>query len=259
MQHKIYRLGPGLLPLMLVVSCSVPVGGGMGGHVEHQPTSPSLRAEGVRQFEKIKQTKRISDNTAYRAQVLRVGRRLGRVIPSTSEGWEFVVFEDESPNAFALPGGKVGVNSGIFSLTQNDSGLAAVLGHEMAHVTRAHAQSRVERQQIIAISGAILDTVFSSQGIGAESRGVAEAGGQLVFARPHSRAQELEADRIGVIYMARAGYDPREALYFWRRFAAYNQRQGNQTPEFLRTHPLGVRRLKALEAYLPTAMREYRR
>lgn len=243
-------------------SCSPPPSFDQSGNVVSLAPSPSLVQAGRSQFLQLKRQKRISHNSAYIAQTKRVANRLKKVIDLPGAQWEFVVFDDPTPNAFALPGGKVGIHTGLFPITKNDAGLAAVLGHEIAHITRNHAGQRRNRMMAVMAGGIIADQVARSRGATATERakiGAAYAGISTVgVALPHSRRAELESDRIGTIYMAKAGYDPREAVNMWKRFGAYNNRKGRSMPEFLRTHPLDNTRIRALQQFMPVALQAYR-
>lgn len=233
------------------------------GQINVQRASNSLMQQGLKEFASIKSKKRISYNSTYNAQTQRVAERLKKVINLPDARWEFVVFEDPTPNAFALPGGKVGIHTGIFPITKTDAGLAAVLGHEISHVTRNHAGSRQQRTMGLALGGVLLDQVLGQGKSNTERAKIAAGYGTLAtvgLALPFSRNAELEADRIGALYMAKAGYNPNDAVAMWERFAAYNQRQGQGSkPEFLSTHPLDSTRINALKQYIPTAMKEYNR
>ncbi|SHJ41067.1 Peptidase family M48 [Rubritalea squalenifaciens DSM 18772] len=252
-----------LTTITLLSSC-VPTSPAMDqhGHVHVEQSSSSLRARGLKEFEDIKRVKRISLDPKLNQQVQRVAARLKPVIPLQNAAWEFVIFVDDEPNAFALPGGKVGIHTGLFKITQNDAGLAAVLGHEISHVTSNHAGKRQRQTLGLAAGGLLLDQMLKGQGSSDEDRVRAAAlygaGATVGVALPHSRRHELEADRIGAIFMARAGYDPKEAVAMWERFAAYNKKKGSRTPEFLRTHPLDDTRINALKAFMPQALQEYR-
>jgi len=243
-----------------LTSCTPPPQGNDSSVIR---SSSSLVQEGVKQFAAMKRKKKISHNAAYNAQVRRVAARLTPVIHLPGAQWEFVVFEDPTPNAFALPGGKVGIHTGLFPITKTDAGLAAVLGHEIAHVTRNHAGARRKQVTGVALGALVLDQIARNRGISDAARAKLGAGyGALATVGavlPFSRRNELEADRIGALYMAKAGYNPTEAIAMWQRFAAYKQKKGHSaSPEFLRTHPLDNTRINALRAYLPTAMRAYR-
>ena len=219
-------------------------------------------ALGISEFQKMKKELKISTNPNYNAQVQKVGSRLSKVMPVPNAEWEFVVFEDPSPNAFALPGGKVGVHTGLFQITRNEGGLAAVMGHEVAHVVARHSGERLSRGALstgAVAAGAIILGKKTEINPAVAAAGLGAAAG--VYQLKHSREQELEADRLGATYMARAGYDPSESVRLWERFAEFRKKssQGSQTPAFLRTHPLDETRIAQLNAYLPTAMKEYRR
>jgi len=244
----------GLSCLVFFTSCATQTSNGIGGNVQAGQSSPAIRAEGVKQFSEMKQKKKVSTNSAANAQLQRVGRRLAQVVPYPSS-WEFVLFDDPSPNAFALPGGKVGIHTGILPITKNDAGLATVIGHEMAHVTGAHAESRLNKQKTISLGGALLNGVLQSQGIDGAGN-LINMGSQVAFGLPHSRAHEYEADRVGILYMAKAGYDPRESVNFWQRFNATNK--GQHQSELLSTHPVDSSRISALQKYMPTALQAYK-
>lgn len=216
-------------------------------------------ALGLTEFQKIKQTKRISTNPAYHDPVQRVGKRLSVHMPVPDAQWEFVVFDDPTPNAFALPGGKVGVHTGLFQVTRNDAGLAAVIGHEVAHVVARHSGERVSQQALAGVAVAGAGYLLNRDGGNGALPTAALGAGALVATRAFSRQQELEADRMGAIYMARAGYDPREAVALWKRFAAWKQqnRQGGNVPTLLSTHPVDEKRIAELEFRLPEALSQY--
>ncbi|MFV0416145.1 MAG: M48 family metallopeptidase [Chthoniobacterales bacterium] len=227
-------------------------------------TSPDGEAQqGAVAFQEIKKSEKISSNSAAKAQVQRVGKRIASVVNVPNAKWEFVVFEDKTPNAFALPGGKVGVNTGILPITQNDTGLAVVLGHEVAHVTARHGGERASQNTLLSIGGNVVDLGLSIFGgsIGAVTRSIAMGaygiGAQYGIMLPFSRTHEYEADKIGLLYTARAGYDPREAIAFWQRMEKASK--GNKIPEFLTTHPMDKNRIKALQKAMPAAMEEYRK
>lgn len=217
---------------------------------------------GLTEFEKIKQKTPISRNPGYNAAVQRVGARLSRVMPVPNAQWEFVVFEDESPNAFALPGGKVGVHTGLFQVTQTDAGLAAVIGHEVAHVVARHSGERMTRGVAAAGAAVLANEVLRRNtdmgNTGQVATGAALGGAAFLHVQSFSRSQELEADQLGALYMARAGYDPRESIGLWQRFAAYRKKSGGGgTPQFLSTHPLDEVRIAKLREFMPRALSEY--
>ena len=213
------------------------------------------------EFEKLKASTPISKDPEQNALVQRVGWRIAAVAPVENAQWEFVVFDEPKVmNAFALPGGKVGVYSGILAVTQTEPGLATVLGHEVAHVVAHHGAERVSQGLLVELGGAALSTVAGSNP-SATSQLIQAAygiGTTVGVMLPYSRKHELEADEIGLYYMARAGYDPREAVAFWQRFAEATAGSG-QPPEFLSTHPVDAHRIDELEKHLPKALEEYER
>ena len=173
--------------------------------------------------------------------------------------WEFNVIEDPKVNASCMPGGKVAVYAGIIPVAKTEAGLAAVVSHEIAHAVARHANERLSHELLIRFGTSVLSDALSKHpertrqlvlmatGLGTE------VGVQL----PYSRAHELEADRLGLVFMAMAGYDPRSALDFWERMLAVEKTHG-VTPEFLSTHPSSTRRIKHLEQWMPEAVRYYR-
>ncbi len=214
------------------------------------PQSAATVASGIRTFEMYKRTKPRVANT----QVQRVGNRIKNVVPLTNAQWEFVTFKNSTPNAFALPGGKVGVHDGFLPITQTDAGLATILSHEIAHVTLNHHEQARRNSGLVGLGGALLGSALGSQ-----YSGLINTTSELAFNLPNSRKNETEADRVGLIYMARAGYDPREAIKFWERFNAYNKQHGRQLSAFLSTHPLNETRINTLKQTLPIAMVEYQK
>ena len=243
-----------LAAVMLVACTTVP---DLGRSSFNFIPNSHLSEMGLTEFERMKSKKQLSTNSAKIATVQRVARRLMPVIPIQNAQWEFVLFEDNSANAFALPGGKVGVNTGIFKVAKTDAQLAAVIGHELGHVVAGHSGERMSTGLIgaaaVAGVGILLGDSGSTERIAATTATGAAVGlGMLRF----SRGQELEADKLGALYMARAGYDPQESIQLWKNFG--NSREGSSGPQFLSTHPLDSTRIAALEAFMPRAMAEYR-
>jgi metalloendopeptidase OMA1, mitochondrial len=215
---------------------------------------------GLTAFEQIKQEMPISKDPALNALVQRVGNRISAVADLPGAQWEFVVFESEQANAFCLPGGKVGIYTGILPITANEAGLATVIGHEVAHAVARHGAERVSEALLLQTGGGILGATLSGsdptvQAAAATAYGLGTALGREL---PHSRKQESEADYIGLLYMARAGYDPEEAVRFWERFAEVSRQAGGATPWFLRTHPLDQDRIAQLQRWMPEAKAQFR-
>ncbi len=217
---------------------------------------------GLTEFQKIKKSVPISNDAQINEMVKRVGQRIAAVADLPGAQWEFVVFDkSDTANAFCLPGGKVGVFTGILPITKDEAGLATVLGHEIAHAVARHGAERVSQGLLLELGGQVLAQAMQTQG--AKTQQLISAaygvGGQVGVLLPYSRKQELEADHLGLLYMARAGYDPQQSVEFWKRFSSYNQeKQAGSPPEFLRTHPLDEKRIEQLQALLPKANEEYK-
>lgn len=223
--------------------------------------SPSQEMQlGLSSFEQLKKETPVSKDAAAKALVERVGRRIAAVADLPGAQWEFVLFDSQEANAFCLPGGKVGIYTGILPITKDEAGLATVMGHEVAHAVARHGAERVSEAQLIGIGGQLLGSGVQAYDpkMQALILGAYGVGTKLGRELPHSRGQESEADRIGLVYMARAGYDPAAAVDFWRRFQSYNKSRGGSTPWFLRTHPLDETRIRQIQNWLPEARAEYR-
>jgi len=171
---------------------------------------------GLSAFDQIKTNTPVSKDPQANEMVQRVGKRIanvaGKDLPNAQ--WEFVVFESKEANAFCLPGGKVGVYTGILPITKDDEGLATVLGHEIGHATAHHGSERMSEAKAVEGAGQLLGSAVSEKYQSAALLaygGIAKVGVEL----PFSRKQESEADHIGLIYMARAGYDPKASVAFW--------------------------------------------
>jgi len=221
-----------------------------------------LAAAATTSFSEMKRTQQVSNSARLNARLERVG---SRIVESALERgadlappyqWEFVVFEDEQVNAFALPGGKVGFYTGILRLFDSDDELAVVMAHEVAHVAAQHGNQRLSTQSALALGGVALNVTTREQDAQTR-RAILTAfglGAQFGITLPFSRRDESEADEIGLIYMANAGYDPRAAISFWQKMAAT---KGHQPPEFLSTHPADATRIYRLRKLMPRAMKIY--
>jgi len=219
---------------------------------------------GFQAFRDMKRKEPIVTSGSQAKRLQRVGKRIAAVAKVPHAQWEFVLFKDsDSANAFALPGGKVGVYTGILPITKNEAGLATVIAHEIAHVTHRHGAERMSQGMLVDVGGSVLSTAVGKSAEGRLSHNdimqIYGIGTTVGVALPYSRTQELEADHVGLLYMARAGYDPWQAVAFWQRFAEYGRKRGGKTPEFLSTHPLGKRRIAALKRLMPKAVQEYKR
>jgi len=208
---------------------------------------------GLSEFDKMKKDVPISRDLAAKALVEKVGKRIAAVAPLANAQWEFVVFESKEANAFCLPGGKVGVYTGILPITKDEAGLATVIGHEVAHAVARHGGERISGALGLQLLGVAVDASTKDSKYHDGAVAAFGLGSQLGVALPHSRLQESEADRLGLIYMTRAGYEPEAAVEFWQRFAEFNGKQGAATPWFLRTHPLDSKRIEQLKGWIPEA------
>jgi metalloendopeptidase OMA1, mitochondrial len=205
---------------------------------------------GLQAYQQIKQESRIARDPGLNDRVQRVGRRIAAVSPHPEWEWEFVLFENDEPNAFALPGGKVGVHTGLFKVAQTDDQLAAVLGHEVAHAIARHGAERMSQSMVAQGLGA----VAIGGGLNPQLVEMAAQAATLGVILPYSRTQEAEADHIGLLYTAAAGYDPREAITLWQNF---DKLGGERPPEFLSTHPAPGSRIENLQQLMPEAMQVY--
>ena len=195
------------------------------------------------------------------AMVQRLGERIA-VASGKNYDWQFRLLEaPQVANAFALPGGKVAIYSGLLPIAQGEDALAAVVGHEVAHVTAQHGNERVSTNMAAETGIALLGAAASNyEGMDAEDRalliGALGMGTQYGVLMPFSRLHESEADEIGLRYLVRAGYDPNAAPEFWERMAAMSG--GSRQPEWLSTHPDPLRRAEELRKLIPTIVREER-
>ena len=170
--------------------------------------------------------------------------------------WEFNLVEDNTVNAWCMPGGKVVFYTGILPITKDEKGIAVVMGHEIAHAIARHGNERMSQGLAlqgggIALSLALSDKPELTQNLFQQAYGL---GGQLGMLK-YSRSHDSEADKMGLVFMAMAGYDPREAVEFWKRMAAQG---GQKPPEFLSTHPSDDTRIKDLEDFMPEALKYYK-
>lgn len=222
-----------------------------GQYNEFLGTNPPLPASDAR----VRQVRGIGEKlAAAAAQYLADNRASDRV-----EGfqWEFNVVNDNTVNAWCMPGGKVVVYTGILPVTQDEAGLAVVMGHEIAHAIARHGNERMSQGMAVQGAGMTLE-VLAAQKPGyasdlfMQSYGIGSQLGMLAYSRKH----ESEADKMGLVFMAMAGYDPQVAPKFWERMSA--QGGGAAPPELLSTHPSDATRIHDLEAYMPEALKYYK-
>lgn len=207
---------------------------------------------------RIQQEEKVSSNAALQRRLKAVGQRLVAANNFGQGDWQFTVLQGDQLNAFALPGGKVAFYEGIFKVMANDAHIATVMGHEIGHVTERHGAQRIGVAQASALGVQAVSAALQAGNVGYANQiaGLLGAGVQYGVILPYSRGQELEADQVGLTYMARAGYDPREAIEFWQRMS--NASQGGKPPALLSTHPSDDQRMARLREMMPRALAVYR-
>ncbi len=212
---------------------------------------------------------KLSANAEQTQMVKRVGDRIKNAVENyavengyednlAGYKWEFNLVDDPNVNAWAMPGGKVVVYTGLIPIAKDDAGLAVVMGHEIAHAFAKHGAERMSQGLLVQMGGVALSTALDdypnqTKNLFMQSYGI---GTQVGLLLPYSRVHESEADHLGLIFMAMAGYDPQEAPAFWERMSA--QKKGAGPPEFLSTHPADATRIQNLKDLLPEAMEYYR-
>jgi len=196
----------------------------------------------------IKGKERISHDPAYTSRVKRVAPRIVNAAGLGNQPWEFAVFDSSQINAFALPGGKIGIYTGILDLMENDDQIATVLGHEVGHITARHGQERYSQSLLANVGMQTASLAMQANNVANSQQLAALLGAGVSYGiiLPFSRKQEYEADRLGLKYMVRAGYDPHEAVKFWQNMM--NASKGRQKPpEFMSTHPADANRIAAMK------------
>lgn len=220
----------------------------------------------LQQYEEYMKTAKTITDTPEAQLVQRVGMRLAKAVETflknngySSEiqynDWEFKLVQDNSINAFAMPGGKIVVYSGLLPVARDEASLAVVIGHEMGHVVAKHANERISQQIALQYGGALAGELLGGAAATEIGQAVFGLGAQMGVMLPYARKQEYEADELGLIFMAMAGYDPRTAIPFWTQMA--QRSQGGRIPEFLSTHPTDAKRIDHMENILPKALKYY--
>lgn len=208
-----------------------------------------VNSMGLQAFDTLKRENKVSRNVANNRFVSCVANAITQEVGGE---WEVVVFEDQSLNAFALPGGKIGVHTGLLALVDNQDQLAAVIGHEVGHVIARHSNERLSQQVGTNLGISLVQAVAAPQSaLGQTAIGLLGIGAQYGIIMPYSRLQESEADTIGLDLMAKAGFDPTESIKLWLKMEQASQ--GAQSVEFLSTHPSHASRIQNLQAHLPKA------
>lgn len=215
------------------------------------------RKVGEEAYREFLKTAPRSEDPAHLAVVTRVGERIARAAARPDYAWEFtVVKNDKIVNAFALPGGKIAVYTGLFSVAKDEAGLAAIVGHEVAHALARHGAERMSQGKLAQTGQTVLNVVLGgksqvTQQIAQQAYGIGVGVGVML---PFSRSHESEADHIGIILAAKAGYDPHAAVAVWQRM---EQLGGRAPSEFLSTHPSHGTRIKQIEGWLPEVLPLY--
>jgi predicted Zn-dependent protease len=277
MQFKIYRKGTSeywvlIIALFVIFSfltacATVPI---THRHSLQLLPDSELATLSLQEYDKVLKNSKLSTDRQQVEMVRRVGTKIagaaelflieaGLKSEIKNLNWEFnLIQDDKTVNAWVMPGGKAAVYTGILKYTRDETGLAVVLGHEVGHAIAGHGNERMSQGLLaqmggVALSIALAQNSPATQELFMQAYGAGASVGVLL---PYSRLQESEADRIGLTLMARAGYDPREAVPFWKRM---NKQEGkSRPPEFLSTHPAPESRIADIKKYLPEALRYYK-
>lgn len=223
-------------------------------------SSDELNKMGSASFEEMKSKEKISQSPETTRYVQCVASAITKNVPKSAHNgsWEVVVFDSEQVNAFALPGGKIGVYTGILKVAEDQDQLGAIIGHEVAHVIESHSNERLSSSQASQIGLSMVNVVLESQNI--ESRNMVMAGlglgVQYGVLMPYGRSHESEADIVGQELMAKSGFDPKSSIKLWQNMAKLS---AATQPEFMSTHPSNATRIKQLTAHLPKSMPLFKR
>jgi len=233
-------------------------------------SSSEMNSMAATSYSQTLSSSKLSSNAEQTAMIKRVGDRISKAVEQYMQEknmssaisdfkWEFNLIDDPNTvNAWCMPGGKVAFYTGILPICQNDAGVAVVMGHEIAHAIANHSAERMSQELVVQFGGMALSTALQqkselTQQIALSVYGV---GSQVAGILPYSRLHESEADRMGLVFMAMAGYDPNEAPKFWERMQ--NNSGGSAPPQFLSTHPSDSKRITDLKAAMPEAMKYYK-
>lgn len=207
-------------------------------------------ALGATEAQKVVQTTKLSSDKALQSRIKKIGERIAAASGRSDYAWEFNVIQDDTPNAFCLPGGKVFFYTGILKITENDDQIAAVMGHEIAHALARHGAERMSMQTASNVGAQVLAAALNVpaeyKDLYAQAYGVTSQVGLIL---PYSRKFENEADQIGVYLMWKAGYNPEQALKFWENMERISS-SSQKPPAFLSTHPADAERIKAIRDYI---------
>jgi predicted Zn-dependent protease len=254
-----------LVVFLIAVGCStVPM---TGRKQLNLVSNEEILTSSFHQYDEYIKTAPVSKDKKNTELVIKVGKRIASAVEQYLKNngmedqikeyqWDFHLVADATPNAFCMPGGKIVVYEGILAYTQNETGLAVVLGHEVAHAVAKHSNERMSQQVVVSLGGEIVNVAVDKKSdlVKQLAPTIYGLGAQYAVMLPYSRAHESEADHIGLIFMAMAGYDPAMAEGFWLRMS----QSGSKTPEFLSTHPSDETRVTKIRSWLPEARKYYR-
>lgn len=268
MKHTIKVLLPLLVLSFVIISCSTVAITGRN-QLNIIPSSQMLAAS-FQQYDNFMDANETSSDASNTKMVKQVGLNIQNAVQRyfaannltdklDGYAWEFNLIESPDVNAWCMPGGKVVIYTGMLPITQNESGLAVVMGHEIAHAVAEHGSERMSQVLLTQLGGMALSEALSSQPQQTSNLllGVYGLGAQVGVLLPYSRTHESEADRLGLIFMAMAGYNPNVAVNFWQRMAA--EKQGQAPIEFLSTHPSDKTRIEDIKEHMPEAMKYFRK
>ena len=240
------RLTSLIICLVMITACATSPTG--RSQLAFMPES-QMSQMGAQAFSTIKKDTPVDRDTVTNSYVQCVARAITREVGGR---WEVLVFRDDAANAFALPGNKIGVYTGLLGVAENQDQLATVIGHEVAHVLSHHANERVSQKFAVEQGLYLISAVANPQsGTGQTVMGLLGVGAQYGILMPYNRIQESEADIYGLDLMARAGFDPRESVQLWKNMSRAG---GGQPPEFLSTHPSHSTRISGLDRHIPAAL-----
>lgn len=256
-----------ILNVFLFTSCStVPV---TGRSQLNLISSSEMQSMSYQQYDQFLTENKKSSNQQQLDMVQSCGVRIQKAVEqyfaqnNMSEHlkgyqWEFNLVDDPQVNAWCMPGGKVVVYTGLLPVAQNETGLAVVMGHEIAHAVAEHGNERMSQQMVQQLGGTALSVAMQNKPTETQAlwMGLYGVGSQYGAMLPYSRLHESEADKLGLIFMAMAGYDPREAVGFWQRMSA--GKQGQAPPEIMSTHPSDATRIRKINEALPEALKYYK-
>jgi predicted Zn-dependent protease len=259
------RIGLIFFVLLFLLSCTtVPI---TGRKQLSLISDSSMLSMSFQQYNEFLESNKLSSNPAQIEMVKRVGERLKKAVERyfiehsmphelKNYTWDFNLVENSEENAWCMPGGKVVVYTGILPIVRDDAGLAVVMGHEIGHAVAKHGNERMSHALAVQMGGIALSTALTQQPAATQNLWMKAfgVGSQYGFMLPYSRLQENEADHLGLIFMAMAGYDPHAAIGFWERMS---QKKSGGVPEFLSTHPADEKRIQNIRRLIPEAMRYY--